>query len=150
MDGGHKAEFKAIGKNIVYLPMMSFRGKETVMGAPFEVKNDGSVRILQPQKATHTVTARLKYPFRTHMELWLSFVRGAKVWLSNSPTGSGAKSAIATINKIPFYYDSIAITVPKGQTFRYLTYDFSSGRVASRHVVGLALGELRLELALGD
>ena len=48
------------------------------------------------------------------------------MWLSNSPTGSGAKSAIATINKIPFYYDSIAITVPKGQTFRYLTYDFSS------------------------
>lgn len=126
VDGGHKAEFKAIGKNIVYLPMMSFRGKETVMGAPFEVKNDGSVRILQPQKATHTVTARLKYPFRTHVELWLSFVRGAKVWFSNSPTGDGAKSAIATIKKIPFYCDSLAITVPKGQTFRYLTYDFSS------------------------
>ena len=123
---GRHAKFRAIGKNIVYLPVLTFGGRSMMPCDPFVVRDDGSISLLHRQKTTHTVTARLKYPFRTHVELWLSFVRGARMWLSNSPDGSGVRSAVATIGSIPFYTGSAAINVPQGQTFRFLTYDFST------------------------
>lgn len=102
--------FEKMGKSIVYLPAY-FKDKLMIpAGAPFLLKNDGSIESFISSKEKESITLRMKYPFRIHVEFWESFMIGGRFQLANKADLSDTIT-IHRVDSLPFYQTDVNISV---------------------------------------
>ena len=117
-------KFNNIGKNIVYLPVLYKDGVSNAIGMPFLLNNEGNLKELSPSKEKQEITLNMKYPFRSTISLWLSFMKGGIFKVANKDDFSDS-TRIYKIDKIPFYQNTIKIN-SVSKKYRYFIYDYSS------------------------
>ncbi|GEP93293.1 hypothetical protein SAMN05660909_05141 [Chitinophaga terrae (ex Kim and Jung 2007)] len=114
--------FEKMGKNVVYLPAY-FKDKQIIpAGAPFLLKNDGSIERFVSMEKQESVKLRMKYPFRIYVEFWESFMIGGRFQLANKSDLSDTIT-VHRIDSLPFYQTDVKI--PNKDHYRYVIYQFS-------------------------
>lgn len=114
--------FEDLGKNIVYIPAILKNGNYTFIDYPFLLDNNGKMKEFIPTSNTETITLYNKYPFRSIIEIWFSFMLGGKLKVSNTKNLSDAK-IVFTIDTLPFYEDVAKLNV--SSEYKYFIYDYS-------------------------
>lgn len=114
--------FENLGKNIVYIPAIIENGNYTFIDYPFLLDGNGEMKKFIPKSEIETVTLYNKYPFRSIIEIWFSFMLGGKFKVSNTKNLSDAK-IIFTIDSLPFYEEVTELNV--SNKYKYLIYDYS-------------------------
>ena len=123
----NKVMFKDIGKNVVYLPAIFSNNKFIPIDYPFLIQSNNYRKIYNPIKASlEEVKITSKFPYRSHLRIWSSFMVGTKFVLSNSMDFSDS-TIIHKINYIPYYRENINLNLNL-KVFRYFLYNFSEAK----------------------
>jgi hypothetical protein len=115
------AEFKDMGKNIVYLPAYYREGQLIPAENPLLLTLDGKVETINPSRETETIKVFTKFPLRTYVRKWESYVIGGRLQLANKPDFSDSVT-VHTIKSLPFYETEIKLEKP--QRSRLLMFQF--------------------------
>lgn len=122
---GDKAEFKNLGKNIVYLPATFENDIFTPISLPFLFKKSGEIHYFQNSENTNLeLVARMKYPYRSVVRLWANFMVGGRFQLANSIEQMDT-TTIHQIDYVPFYKENIDLG-SNNRKSRYLIYNFEN------------------------
>lgn len=121
---GNKAVFKKLGKNILYLPVYYRKGDAVPAGKPFVLTLDGKVKEITPgEGAKQQVALYTKFPYRSYISWYASYMLTARFMLANKPDLSDTVT-VHTITQIPFYYQEVPVY--NNNKYRYLLYRFDS------------------------
>ncbi len=115
------ATVKSVGKNIVYLPVAYYNSHFVPLGAPFLLNLKGQVERFVAGGKTETVRLNTKFPLRSHVGFWESFMIGTRFQLANKADFSDSVT-VHTIKEHPYYGKEIKVNTPK--KYRYLIYQF--------------------------
>ncbi|HEY6899262.1 MAG TPA: hypothetical protein VI233_01405, partial [Puia sp.] len=122
-----RVEFEKMGKNIVYLPAYYENDEIVPAGNPFLFNLNGSIEPIVADKRTEEVQLLTKFPVRTYVISWESFMLGGRFQLANAPDLSDSVT-VYTVRKLPFYETDIPVRDHK--RYRYLFYQFSRSPAA--------------------
>lgn len=116
-----KVQFRDMGKNIVYLPAYFEDGEIVPAGPPFLFNSEGGIENIVFGRTTETVQLFTKFPVRSYVILWESYMLGNRFQLANKADLSDSVT-VHTIDKLPFY--ETEVTINNSKPFRYLIYQF--------------------------
>lgn len=92
-----KARFRDMGCNVLYLPV-SYKadGTEEILGSPFVLESDGTMRLLNETNKQQNITVRRKYPTLDYVYVNMERMLGGEFQASNDPNFS----SYTTVHKI--------------------------------------------------
>lgn len=123
---GNTVSFKNIGKNVVFLPAIYDDNSYRPIAPPFCFTRSGDIRLFEhdPDK-TQQVNLYMKFPYRSFIALWASFMIGTKFQGANLPNLSDT-TTLFEIDDVPFYKNTVKIT--DNTKYRYLLYQFKGAK----------------------
>ncbi len=116
-----KAIFKSVGKNIVYLPAYFKNGEVLPAGKPFLLNSFGVAVDLNLKGKKETIKLHTKYPYRSFVNLWQSYMINGNFQFANEDDFSDTVN-VHTIKTLPYYGTEVKIETDKN--FRYALYQF--------------------------
>lgn len=121
-----RAQFKDMGKNILYMPMLKNQQNLEPVGDPFIVENSGDKRIVKPNY-NDVVDLHLirKFPFFSYAAAHARDFKGCIIEGANKPDFSDA-SAIHTVDYYPFFMHRA--TIETEDSFRYIRFRSPSNK----------------------
>lgn len=114
--------FKNLGRNIVYLPAVIKKGAYTYIDYPFLLNSKGKMIRFSPLPNFEEVILYNKYPFRSIIKIWFSFMKGGLFKVANKKDLSDAKT-VFIISSLPFYEKSVKLNL--SEKYKYFVYDYS-------------------------
>lgn len=133
----NKAQFKNMGRNIVYLPAYYADNQIIPAGNPFLLTLNGKIEPIKPKKDKESVKLYMKYPYRILVEDWQSYIMGLRFQLANKPDLSDSIT-VHTIKDVPFYLTDVPVNTPK--KYRYLYCQYSG--LSAEALTFMSIGEL--------
>lgn len=115
-----RAEFKDLGKNIVYLPAYYQDGEIVPAGDPFLFNLKGQADVIAANGETETVKLFTKSPFKAYELLGESYMLGNRFQLADKADFSDSIT-LHTVTKLPFHATEVNV---KAKPYRYLIYQF--------------------------
>lgn len=116
-----KVEFKNVGKNIVYLPAYYEQGQILPAANSFLLNLEGNIESITPEKKTETVKLFTKFPVRTYVIKWESYMVGGRFQLANKENFSDS-TTVYRVKTLPFYETEVKLKNPTKA--RFLLYQF--------------------------
>ncbi|MEO8949808.1 hypothetical protein, partial [Mucilaginibacter sp.] len=117
------ANFKDMGKNIVYLPVYYSQGQYYAPGSPFLLKDDGTTKEIKSTPKTENVILHAKFPCRSYVLKRFSYFLGGRFQLANKADLSDTIT-VRKIKNIPYYQTEVKVQERK--KYRYLVYQFKN------------------------
>lgn len=115
------ALFKAMGKNIVYLPAYYKDNTLIPAASPFLLDQDGKTKPIGAANSTETIKIYAKFPVRTYVLTNEHAMVGGRFQLSNRADLSDTVT-VHTVTKTPFYKTEVKIN--ENKKFRFLIFQF--------------------------
>jgi hypothetical protein len=125
--GNREAEFKDLGRTIMYLPLCMENNRLVPVSVPFEISEKGFIRYVEPGKQTERVILTRKYHLHRRKINWLKCLAGGRFQGANKSDFSDAVT-LAVIGNTPGEHGEVLKT-NTGRKFRYFRFVFSSGEL---------------------
>lgn len=120
---GDRAEFGAVGPNIVYHAALYADGKLQLSGNPFLLDTLGRITYFVPQAETFDRVLNRKYKHADYLDYLPPSIVGGKFQGANLPDFSDAVTLYAFTEEPDFRYTTVPSASPKA--FRYVRYQAS-------------------------
>jgi hypothetical protein len=118
------AEFKDLGREIMYLPIYHINGEIKAASLPFTISKKGYIKYLEPKDEKETIHLTRKYHLHNKKVNWLKCLHNGIFEGANNNDFSDAKQ-LARIKNIPGEH-YVEVNTNCNEKFKYLRFKFSS------------------------
>lgn len=117
----HKATFKDVGRNILYLPVCYKNNTVIPVGKPFVLTSKGDINDITPQKSnTQSITLYRKYPLFPHVQSIADRIVGGKFQVANT---TSFKDSVTLYEVKDWGTNGVEIQLPSlEKKYRYWRY----------------------------
>ena len=148
---GSKAEFKAVGPNIVYQTALYRNEKLELVGDPFLLDTVAQVSFYTPQTETMDYVLERKHRDAKYLDYLPPIMLGGKIQGANQPDFSDAVTFYTFTEKPNFKYTAVASTNQTPVKYvRYLSSDKTCGNIAELEFYGTNNDTLLKGKVIGD
>jgi len=121
--GNGKAEFKNLGRTIMYLPLCIYNNRLIPVSMPIKISEKGYIQYVEPEEQTETVTLTRKYHMHRRKINWLRCLVDGKFQGANRSDFSDAQT-LGILKHTPGEHGD-EIKTGSRKTFRYFRFVFS-------------------------
>ncbi len=124
IDKNCEAVFNNLGRDVVFLPVFSVKGKLITAASPFKITPKGWIQYLEPSETKETVVLTRKYHYYKRKENWSKCLENGVFEGSNDP----GFIKCSQLNMIDFVPGEHFIELPcnSKESFRYVRFRFSN------------------------